>query len=110
MTPAHLPPGHPPGLVRAHLPDGGGALFAGIDRRRPPPSWPKPSRTGELRILPQMLYPSSGRFITRLMEDWVNHPGDRGRLETVADILSLIRAAGVAFPAREPPGPLYWGT
>jgi hypothetical protein len=51
--------------------------------------------------IPQMLHPSSGRFTSRLMEDWVNHPGDRGRLETVADILSLIRAAGVAFPARE---------
>jgi hypothetical protein len=50
---------------------------------------------------PQMLRSSSGRFITRLMEDWVSFPGDRGRLETVADALSLLRAAGMAYPARD---------
>jgi hypothetical protein len=43
-------------------------------------------------------YPSSGRFITRLMEDWVSHPGDLDRLETVVDTLTLIRTTGAACP------------
>ena len=42
--------------------------------------------------------PSSGRFITRLMEDWVCHPNDRDRLGTVVDTLTLIRTAGAACP------------
>ena len=47
----------------------------------------------------QTMNASSGRFITRLMEDWVCHPEDRGRLEMVVDALTLIRTVGAAYPA-----------
>ncbi|MDD1664484.1 MAG: DUF3536 domain-containing protein [Methanomicrobiales archaeon] len=47
----------------------------------------------------QALRPSSGCLITRLMEDWICYPGDRGRLGTVVDTLTLIRTVGAAYPA-----------
>jgi hypothetical protein len=51
--------------------------------------------------IPDMLRaqrPSSDRFITRLMEDWVSHPHDGDRLGTVVDTLTLIRTANAACP------------
>ena len=41
----------------------------------------------------------SGRFITRVMEDWVCHPGDRDRLETVVKTLTSVRMVGAKYPA-----------
>jgi hypothetical protein len=45
-----------------------------------------------------VLHPVSGRFITRLMKDWVCHPEDRDRLATVVKILTIIRRVGVKYP------------
>jgi hypothetical protein len=41
---------------------------------------------------------SSGRFMDRLMGDWVSHPEDRGRLSAVRESLILLRAMGAAPP------------
>ena len=45
------------------------------------------------------LHSVSGRFITRLMKDWVCHPEDRDRLETVVKTLTIIQRIGVKYPA-----------
>jgi hypothetical protein len=46
-----------------------------------------------------VLHPVSGRFITRLMNDWVCHPEDRDRLATVVKILTIIQRVGIKYPA-----------
>jgi hypothetical protein len=45
-----------------------------------------------------VLHPVSGRFITRLMNDWVCHPEDHDRLATVVKILTIIRRVGIKYP------------
>jgi hypothetical protein len=45
-----------------------------------------------------VLHPVSGRFITRLMNDWVCHPEDHERLATVVKILTIIRRVGIKYP------------
>jgi len=47
----------------------------------------------------QGMQPSTNSLITRLMEDWVCHPGDRQRMEQVAEALALIRTIGAPYPA-----------
>ncbi|MDD1715178.1 MAG: DUF3536 domain-containing protein, partial [Methanoregulaceae archaeon] len=45
------------------------------------------------------LHSVSGRFITRLMEDWVRHPEDPDRLETVVKTLTIVQRIGMKYPA-----------